>query len=88
VHLFVFMLFIVPFGSKLGPLNGPNCIPAAKPEVTNWGTFDGELCRLPVHFVWVRISSSVQSLGRQRADSRMVQHTAAFARAHRVTLIE
>jgi hypothetical protein len=36
------MLFMVVPGTKLGPLNGPNCIPKDPPVETAWGVFDGE----------------------------------------------
>ena len=39
---FTIMLFMaIPQGQKLGPLNGPNCIPMDPPVETAWGTFDG-----------------------------------------------
>jgi hypothetical protein len=42
------MLFLVYPGQKLGPLNGPNCIPMDPPVHTAWGDFDGECrCRWP-----------------------------------------
>ena len=41
------MLFMVVPGTKLGPLNGPNCIPKDPPVETAWGTFDGERMARP-----------------------------------------
>lgn len=34
------MLFLVA-GTRLGAINGPNCIPMDPPEHTAWGDFDG-----------------------------------------------
>lgn len=56
------MLFMVVPGTKLGPLNGPNCIPADPPVETAWGTFDGEPCHRGIPAVWLLLLQLVSRL--------------------------
>ena len=61
------LFMVIPAGQKLGPLNGPNCIPKDPPVEPAWGTFDGaSRRRVPACVVCECLPRPQQQQRRQR----------------------